>query len=59
MIKFYSIPNWATHIAQNKTGAWFAYEKEPKLDSKYQVWMGGGKEERLEIVVNSTLQRIK
>ena len=59
VIKFYSIPEWATHIAQDETGAWFAYEKKPYLDFKYLVWMGGGRREELIVDISSTLQQIK
>lgn len=58
-MQFYSIPDWATYIAQDETGNWYAYEKEPRLDSKYKVWTGGGKKEKLNVVVYSTLQKIK
>ena len=35
---FEPIPEWATHVAQDYDGAWYAYIREPYHDAEDDIW---------------------
>lgn len=45
------IPNWARWIAQDPSGVWLAYSREPKLG--YRFWWTGLSHSREQVIGNT------
>lgn len=56
-MKFYSIPRWATYIAQDRNGKWYAFEYRPNLHN--DEWVYEGKREEVYPHLMDTLGPVK
>lgn len=56
-MKFYHIPEWATYIAMESDGKWYAFENRPNINKG--SWSYEGKREEVYPVIYETLGPVK
>lgn len=56
-MKFYHIPKWATYIAMESDGKWYAFEHRPNINQG--SWIYEGKREEVYPVIYETLGPVK
>lgn len=56
-MKFYHIPEWATYIAMESDGKWYAFEHRPNINQG--SWIYEGKREEVYPVIYETLGPVK
>lgn len=56
-MKFYHIPKWATYIAMERDGRWYAFEYRPNLHN--DEWVHEGRKEEVHPHLMDTLGAVK
>lgn len=56
-MKFYHIPKWATYIAMERNGRWYAFEYRPNLHN--DEWVHEGRKEEVHLHLMDTLGAVK